>query len=161
MIGRVLLLGLNGLSLTGALWLFLASPDLPRVTPATDRPKSSPVAPLQFPASDGSDVPMRSLFRPIPPPPAPAPPPEPVVSPPVHIIAPAPPAEPLLRLVGLIGRSDDVTVLIEVQGTAGIQRRRSGEIIEGWHIAEIGRRGILLRRGEQSKFLALDPPGQP
>lgn len=161
MIGRVLLLGLNGLSITGALWLVLVSPDLPKATPATDLPKSSPVAPLRFPASDGSDVLARSLFRPMPPLPVPAPAPEPVVSPPVQIVVPAPPAEPLLRLVGLIGRSDDVTVLIEVQGTAGIQRRRSGEIIEGWRIAEIGRREIVLQKGDQSKFLALDPPGQP
>lgn len=162
MIGRVALCGLNGLLITGALWLFLASPDLPAAAPTTGLPGPAPVAAMRFTALDGNDVPPRSLFRPMPPPPVSAPvAPEPAVSPPVQIVAPALPPEPLLRLVGLIGRGDDVTALIEVQGGAGIQRRRPGETVEGWRIAEIGRRGILLRRGEQSKSLALDPPRQP
>lgn len=155
MIWRHVFLGINGalfLVWIGLIAMPVRMPDVGQKSqPAPDVPGGGLTAgsPINL-----SRSPTRSLFRPVPLSPAP-------VLPPVFVsvkpTSPAPPPEKALRLVGLVDHTEGKVAFIEAQGIRDIQRRLVGEVIEGWVIADIGRRDITLHRDGENRTLLLDP----
>lgn len=81
--------------------------------------------------------------------------PEPEPPPPVAA-APEPWAPvPVLVLFGIVADQDGARAIVRTGASSGILRLRVGDTIEGWTVADIGRRDVTLRLGDRSESFGL------
>jgi hypothetical protein len=81
--------------------------------------------------------------------------PEPEPPPPVAA-APEPRAPvPVLALFGIVADQDGARAIVRAGASSGILRLRVGDTIEGWTVADIGRRDVTLRLGDRSESFGL------
>lgn len=133
--------------LAGLVWRGVAVPEVPVATAAleADALPADPGAPETGEPGPAPDDAGPALFRP-------ARPPEPVAE-----AAPVP-AEAAIRLVGVILGPQDPLAVLALAADPTPRRVRLDDEIDGWRLARIARKEIVLERAGTRRTIPLDPP---
>ena len=136
--------------LAGLVWRGVAVPEVPVATAAleADALPADPGAPETGEPGPAPADAGPALFRP-------ARPPEPVAE-----AAPVP-AEAAIRLVGVILGPQDPLAVLALAADPTPRRVRLDDEIDGWRLARIARKEIVLERAGTRRTIPLDPPAEP
>lgn len=85
----------------------------------------------------------------------PPPPPEVAEAEPPPPPPPKPPADPPFELAGIVAGGDLNVAMLRNRDTQAIQRAKAGEQFDGWTLAEIGQRYVVLQQEDRSVRLAM------
>lgn len=148
---RLILLAVN-VALAVLIWRGVAGPEVPAATAAleTDAVPSDPAAPeaVEPAAAPALADAGPALFRPA------------RSSEPVAEAAPAAP-EAAIRLVGVILGPQPPVAVLALAADPTPRRARLDDEIDGWRLARIARKEIVLERAGARRTIPLDPPDEP